>query len=538
MRIVLIILFIVSVFDLSAQCLKGDCSNGKGRYKFENGSIYFGQFKQGQLHGKGTMKYASGDVYTGNWVDNKRHGGGKFVRANGNTYEGKFENNKLNGKGRLIYASNDRIVGFFVDNVPQGEGKIFYRNGNVYEGEIEAGKMHGFGSMRYKNGDHYRGGWKKNKKHGKGFFQWASGKHIVGVWVDGKRDKTAKVDSNEIDFGHQEPKGRKKVYVFRYGDGTRYEGEMNNGQPEGEGVVYYSSGDKYIGGWRNHAPHGKGIMHFANGFKYATEWNNGVPGKAMFDNSDQIERKNYAVLEESEDVNIYAMIVGVSSYNHMPSLRFTDDDAYQFYAFLKSPEGGAVPDERISLLIDDAATKRNILNEMESLFRKADKNDVVLMYYSGHGLQGSFVPHDYDGYNNTIAHQDILTIFDNSPAKHKICIADACHSGSLYASRGSLGTALQDYYQGFENASSGTALLLSSKREEVSLEYSGLRQGVFSHYLIRGLKGEANVNEDKQVSVSELFQFVSQRVREYTAFNQNPNLSGDFDPQMPLAMVR
>jgi len=535
MRIVLIILFTASLIELSSQCLKGDCSNGKGRYKFENGSIYFGQFKKGQLNGKGTMKYGSGDVYTGNWVDSKREGGGKFTRTNGNVYEGKFVNNKLNGKGRLVYASNDRIVGHFIDNIPQGLGKIFYKNGNIYEGEIDGGKMHGIGSMRYKNGNHYQGGWKQNKKHGKGVFQWASGKAINGIWVDGTRDKTAKV---EEDFGDINPKGQKKTYVFQYGDGTRYEGEMTDGIPEGEGVVYYINGDTYKGGWKNHAPNGLGIIHFSNGFKYATQWSNGIPGDPIMNDSQEIERKNYAVIKEPEEVNIYAMIVGVSTYNHMPSLRFTDDDAYQFYAFLKSPEGGAVPDDRISLLIDDAATKESILSEMENLFRKADKNDVVLMYYSGHGLEGSFVPHDYDGYNNTISHKDILTIFDNSSAKHKICIADACHSGSLYASRGSLSSALQSYYQSFEEVNSSTALLLSSKSEEVSLEYSGLRQGVFSHYLIKGLKGEANFNQDDQVSVSELFQYVSKGVKEYTAFHQHPNLSGDFDPQMPLAMVR
>jgi hypothetical protein len=552
MRNVIIIAFFLTPLLASAQCLKGDCSNGVGQYKFENGSIYYGNFKAGQLNGKGTMQYSSGDKYTGNWIDNKKQGGGKFTRKNGNVYEGKFVDNKLNGKGRLIYASEDRYVGTFVESVPNGKGKIYYKNGNLYIGDVVNSKMDGEGRMEYKNGDLYVGGWKSNKKHGDGMFQWASGKSIEATWVEGKRNKSdssaSKADVNRSKLRKKRrPSGPEHVVSvsnntvkqaqYSYYDGTRYVGEIQNGKPQGNGTVYYASGDLYVGGWRNHMPHGYGVMHFKNGYKYATQWVNGAPGKAENNTLETIEKENYIPVQNSKEVKIFAVVVGVSDYNHMQSLKYTDDDAYQFYAFLKSPEGGAVPDDQIALLIDDAASKKNILSKMQSLFRQADENDVVLMYYSGHGLDGSFVPHDYDGYNNTIAHKDIMTIFDNSQAKHKICIADACYSGSLYASRG-MSQDLNNYYQSFEKTKSGTALLLSSKTEEVSLEYSGLRQGVLSHFLIRGLKGEANHNNDQIVSVKELYNYISDNVESYTANKQHPDLIGNFDPNMPIAMVR
>ncbi len=550
MRDVSILLFILLPIIGFSQCLHGDCASGKGRYKFENGSIYFGEFRGGQLYGKGTMKYASGDIYTGQWVDNKKEGGGKFIRNNGNTYEGQFVANKLNGKGRLLYASGDRYVGTFIDNVPNGKGKLYFKNGNRYEGDIVNSKMDGIGRMEYKNGDFYYGGWKSNKKHGEGMFQWASGKSIEAVWIEGKRQKAAKTaarNDGTKDLGVRrdlkplkrpinKPKGA-ILSEYMYYDGTRYVGQMVNGKPEGEGTVYYASGDIYTGGWKDHMPHGFGLMHFTNGYKYATDWVYGRPGKAVNSDSRIIKKEKYVPVQNTEEVKIYALVVGIADYNHMQSLKYTDDDAYQFYAFLKSPEGGAIPDEQITLLIDDAASKRNILTKMEQLYRKADENDVVIMYYSGHGLDGSFVPHDYDGFNNTIAHKDIMTIFDNSRAKHKICIADACHSGSLYASRG-INQDLDNYYSALDVTESGTALLLSSKTEEVSLEYSGLRQGVFSHFLIRGLKGEANTNSDQIVSVSELYNYIEYNVNEYTANKQHPDLIGNFDPEMPIALVR
>ena len=98
--------------------------------------------------------------------------------------------------------------------------------------------------------------------------------------------------------------------------------------------------------------------------------------------------------------------------------------------------------------------------------------------------------------------------------------------------------ALQEYYQALNESSGGTALLLSSKGEEYSLEDRGLRSGIFSHFLIRGLKGEANTNSDKIVTIRELFNFVHQRVRQYTGNVQTPTLTGTFDDNMPVSVIR
>ncbi len=79
---------------------------------------------------------------------------------------------------------------------------------------------------------------------------------------------------------------------------------------------------------------------------------------------------------------------------------------------------------------------------------------------------------------------------------------------------------------------------MSSKSNETSLESSGLRQGVFSHFLIRGLKGEADRDGDRVVTMRELYQYVRERTSEYTGGLQSPLLQGDFDPMMPISVVR
>jgi uncharacterized caspase-like protein len=73
---------------------------------------------------------------------------------------------------------------------------------------------------------------------------------------------------------------------------------------------------------------------------------------------------------------------------------------------------------------------------------------------------------------------------------------------------------------------------------EYSQENAGIRQGVFSYYLIRGLKGEADTNHDKTVSVIELFDFVKFNVEKATDFEQQHVIDGDYDETLPVARVR
>ena len=134
--------------------------------------------------------------------------------------------------------------------------------------------------------------------------------------------------------------------------------------------------------------------------------------------------------------------------------------------------------------------------------------------------------------------EEIKQIFDESNAKHKVIFSDACYSGSLLAMKSTVNNMMNKYYQSFEETEGGLAFLTSSKSEEVSLEDGGLRQGVYTHFLIRGLNGEADTNQDKIVSVSELFDFVRDGVRQYTGNIQTPVITGNYDPNMPVAAIR
>jgi hypothetical protein len=541
---------VLSLASLTAQCLEGNCQNGKGTYQFDNGNKYNGDFRKGLMHGKGTIYFANGNRYTGDWVEGWREGLGIYYFTNGNAYTGNLKRNRFNGGGSMTFQSGNKYVGNYENDLPNGMGTFYFNTGDRYEGNFKNGKFEGVGTMFYKNKEKYIGEWVNNQRHGKGKLFSADGKVTEGTWKDG----TILADPNTNNAGNigqntpskdvntegyqdcnknycREGKG---IYV--YGDGSRWVGEFKDGTPEGQGTCYYVNGDKFVGRFEKHAPQGEGTMYYKNGRILSAIWDYGRPVGEIPSSSKITETP--VEIERSADVKIWAVVVGVGRYTTMPVLKYSDDDAYQFYAFLKSPEGGALPDKQLRVLVDEDATRANILTTVRQVFLKADENDVIIFYFSGHGLPGAFLPQDYDGINNKLLHNDIKSILEQSKAKHKMCIADACHSGSLLAMKKPIEATIQTYYKAFNETNGGTALLMSSKGEEYSLEDQGLRSGIFSHYLIRGLKGEADIDGSKIVSVREIYDFVYKSVRSYTSNVQTPTISGKFDWAMPIAVVR
>ena len=545
--------------NLSAQCLSGNCQNGTGKYRYSTGAVYSGQFVNGNREGKGKLTF-----------------------PNNNVYEGQFSRNRINGEGTMTYSMGDKYVGNWFSDQPNGKGKYYFKSKERYEGDFKSGKFEGQGTMYYPDGAYYTGSWKNNRKNGSGKLVDAHGKITHGTWSLGKLISTtpATTDNSTSTVQTQtKPKPntttttttttkptstankptstKPDVTGFRncgtvyctggkgyydYPDGSRWVGEFKNGYPNGKGICYYSDGNRYEGEWASNAPNGEGIMYFAGGRVFGAVWVNGASVKEL-DSQESIPADPVR-MDDSKAVKIWAVVVGVGRYTAMPSLKFTDDDAYRFYSFLGSVEGGAVPQSQMTILIDEDATRENILKKMREYFLKADANDVVILYFSGHGLNGCFLPVDYDGYNNKLRHEEIKQVFKQSKAKHKLCIADACHSGSLNDGSGSLAAkgpapvTLQRYYQAFEDTDGGVALLMSSKAEELSLEDHGLRQGVFTYYVLQGMKGAADTNNDYLVTIKELYNYVYAKVREYTTNVQTPVLTGDYDDAMPVAVRR
>ncbi len=531
-----------------AQCIEGDCVDGIGTYKFPSGTLYEGSFKKGQFHGYGICHYADGDVYEGWWSERMPDGKGKLIKDGGKTIIGLWKKGELIDKSGEVLDSEfvektirkgDIQIGCLVGDCKNGLGIMGFPNGDKYEGTFVNGKFHGPGKWIYHYGDVFEGTYVNNHAHGNGKILHKDNSITSGIWENGAYLGETR-EGNLRDCTYADC-GNIRQGMFTYPDGSVYVGEFKNSKPEGWGRIEYVSGEIYEGDWKNDIANGYGTFTTSDGQEYIGIWENGnfVASKAPVEENTYETTANQANTNDNGQTKIWAVVVGVSMYSHMKPLKYSDNDAFRLMALMQSPAGGAIPDEQIRVLIDEDATKRNIISSMKELFGKAGPNDLVMLYFSGHGLMGSFLPIDYDGYNNKLHHEDIQKIFEKSNAKYKLCIADACHSGSYsFNAKGDIEDIVSSYYEKLSQSSGGTALMLSSKPEETSLESLKVRQGVFSHYLLRGMKGEADHNGNGIVTLGELFGYIAEEVKLYTQFRQSPILKGDYDSDMPISVVR
>ena len=146
-------------------CLTGNCQNGRGAYRFPDGSEYSGEFRDAKLHGEGTYVYAGrGEKYVGEWRNGVINGLGVYYYRTGNRYEGEWRNGRKHGQGTYHYADRgDKYVGEFVNDQPNGQGTYYYHNGDRYEGEWRDGRKHGQGVL-YEGGRTIVGEWRNDQK--------------------------------------------------------------------------------------------------------------------------------------------------------------------------------------------------------------------------------------------------------------------------------------------------------------------------------------------------------------------------------------
>lgn len=501
---------------LQAQCIQGNCFNGVGQINFPSGSTYQGDFKNGQFHGKGVFNYTDGRMYNGNFRNGQFHGKGTFQSVDKSIYKGDYQNGKREGDGVLTLA-----------------------NGDVYTGQWKADNLNGIAKYIASEGWTYTGAW----------YNDAPTQDAGICLVGGEKLKLGFDECRNIAGGktHTAETAALKEYTaasFKFSDGSLWYGPVEDGFPIGTGKCEFPDGKVYEGEWKRTYPHGLGGLIYPDGRVSYGNWEAGVLKERLETPFAMVKQtmKKKAPLSKSETgkAKVWAIIVGVAQYSAMPSLKYSDDDAYLMYAFYKSPEGGALPDEQISLLIDEGASRTNIINALKEKAALADSGDVLVFYYSGHGLKDNLTAHDFDGSRNLVSYTEIYDILDKSSASQKVCYIDACYAGSLSMAKdvSGINRTVDLFYDALGKTRPGVALILSSKSTETSKENSGLRQGVFSYFLIQGLKGRADSNDDNIVSVYELFAYLQKEVSTYTQGMQNPVISGEYDATLPLAAIR
>ncbi|NME70511.1 caspase family protein [Flammeovirga aprica] len=239
---------------------------------------------------------------------------------------------------------------------------------------------------------------------------------------------------------------------------------------------------------------------------------------------------------------IKALIIGVSRYANYPEqsqLRYADNDAEAFAEFLR--QHTSIDNENIHLLTNEKAFSINVKTKLKQVFDSAEKDDLVIIYFAGHGD----VDNDGEAYlitNDAVAPEEgghdwgiegAIEIFRlqrkilSSTTKkgfQVLLITDACRSGHITKmdnSNATISALMQDWNNTYKYVSCGP--------NQLSQEGSqwGGGHGAFTYYFLRGLMGEADQSGDKKILHGELGVYLSGKVSMDTDFKQMPQYKGN-----------
>ncbi len=235
-----------------------------------------------------------------------------------------------------------------------------------------------------------------------------------------------------------------------------------------------------------------------------------------------VEAKPAELLEQQAGIaERYALLIGISEYaNTTIDLNFAANDARALNDLLLDPEIGAYKPENIRLLLNEEATRRNIMSSLNSwLGNRVQEEDSVLIFYSGHGALGNgneayWVTHDADVedlYASALSNTDISGLIAKLPAKRKLTLIDSCYSEATAKKYRAL--VPSDIFEEFTGE--GVVTITASTGQEKSVEVGG--HGAFTYHLLEALEGKGDVNGNGVVELDEMWNYLNTKVQNTAA---------------------
>jgi serine/threonine protein kinase len=252
----------------------------------------------------------------------------------------------------------------------------------------------------------------------------------------------------------------------------------------------------------------------------------------------------------------WAVVIGISEYANkgIPDLPYAGHDAMSYASFLASPAGGGYDLAHIRVLLNKDATIQNVREALIGFLSQAIDIDIITIYFAGHGgpqpdIKRNIYIYTYDTdvtkmSTTALAMWDFTAILNRYlVARQVVLLFDACHESSLIPSD-TLKSPLtvkdnqvNGYLADLAKTKKGLLVFTASDVGEPSQNAPEFGYGIFTYYLMQGLKGRADVNSDGRVALGEVLNYVQGNVKRSTKGLQNPVASGSFDPDLPLSLI-
>ena len=237
--------------------------------------------------------------------------------------------------------------------------------------------------------------------------------------------------------------------------------------------------------------------------------------------------------------NALALIVGISEYDRTNAQAiFADNDAqfFQDYAALKL----GIPEKNITTLLNADAGQVDVLLSIRNSLTRAVRQEQsdVYVFFAGHGLASDdgqnmyLLPHDGAPElleDTTVSRHRLFTDIAAANPRSVTVFLDTCYSGTtrgpdmLIASRP---IAIRAKEQAVPD---GFTVMTAAAGDQTAKPLEEAKHGMFSYFLMKGMEGDADANQDNQITAGELHAYVQQNVIQQSSGTQTPELQGDAD---------
>ena len=566
--------------------------NCHGTEILTNGTTYVGEYRDGKRNGQFTVTYADGDTYVGDFRDNVFNGQGTYTYADGDKYVGEYKDDKVHGQGTEILTDGTTYVGDYRDGKRNGQFTVTYADGDTYVGDFKDNVFNGQGTYTYADGDTYVGAWKNDKMHGQGTFTFANGRTAMeGIWKDNEFQYATKLtpsisntevasstnnQANTSTSARLEAERQKRIEAEQELAELKAQQEQQqqniaaDGQPpvltaqanvDGSMASIFGSAADNIG-VAELLVDGLPVQLSSDG---SFETSLYVPrnGKqvevTVFDlKGNQADKiltlQRSAVRQASGPVfgslnpsgkrvmpnnDALALIIGVADYERTPAkAAYADKDAKTFYDYAMLKLG--IPASNIKELVNDSASEIDVRLAVKDWVARSTKQNAsdIYVFFAGHGLASQsgeemyLLP--YDGEPRLLEDSAIkrTRLFDDIASANPRSVTvflDTCYSGTtrgtdmLIASRPIAIKALK------RSVPDNFTVMTAAAGNQTAKPLEEAKHGMFSYFLMKGMEGEADANQDNRITAGELHSYVQTNVIQQSSGSQTPELQGNAD---------
>ncbi len=505
----------VDATALTKGCFSGNCENGYGTYYYDNGTIYIGNFQNGQCHGQGTCYFEDGSMYVGQWAKHMFNGQGVHYTTSGVIERGFFQDHKFVGE------ESGGEVGCISGNCIDGFGIYKYDDGGIYTGEFVDSYREGQGTYYWKDGGKYVGAWVLGQFEGEGTYTYPDGTVSSGTWKNHELVSSVEEKNLKAEIRWEDPlTATTKVTYNNYNVKACIQSASDVA-----GIKVFNNGQEVFSKSQFEKDALSGCTISFSEIVYLNPGINKIEIQVRNNGGVAISVERQIELVVANQQKRLALVLGNAEYQYANKLRNPTNDAQAMSRMLQNLGFTVIERENASLrdmkmAIDEFGKKLN-----------DEKYDVALFYYAGHGIQvkglNYLVPVEADISSEAQVEYDCLradrvkSFMDVAGADVNIIILDACRNNPFARSWSRSGDAGG---LAFMSAPTGTLIAYATAPGHTAADGEG-QNGLYTESLLMEMTNPS-------ISILQVFQRVRNRVSQRSGQQQIPwestSLTGDF----------